>query len=100
MPLNGESGEHQARGGARRQAGWPLKKGSHLEGREDGHILAQGGDPVIVPEILFGPAREKEVRETAGIQREPGSRPRGCPQSSFTAPCPSPSGLQQTLGGP
>lgn len=32
------------------QAGWPLKKEIHLEGRESGHIPAEG-NPVIVPEV-------------------------------------------------
>lgn len=64
------------------------EEGIHLERREDGRIPAEG-EPVIVPEILFWPAREEKVRQTVGIQGEPRS-PQGRPQSGFTAPFPSP----------
>lgn len=102
MPLNGESGEHQARRGpGGRQAGrLATEEGIHLEGREDRHVPTEG-DPVIVSEIQFGPAREKEVRQTAGIQGEPRSHPRDILSQASQPPAPVPVGFSKhLLGGP
>lgn len=55
----------------KRQAGWPLKKEIHLEGRESGHIPAEG-NPVIVPEVWFWPAWAKRLDRQQGCRKNPG----------------------------
>lgn len=72
----------------------------HLEGREDGHIPAEG-NPVIVPEIRFWPVREEEIGQIAGMQGELRSYPRHVPSQASQPPAPIPKGFSNRLrGGP
>lgn len=77
-----------------------LKKEVRLEGREDGHIPAEG-NPVIVPEIWFWPVREEEIGQIAGMQGELRSYPRHVPSQASQPPASIPTGFSNRLqGGP